>query len=401
MGPLAAARRPWVAVAAGAILTVGLGVLAGGVSASGAHAQTPEERALTDARERLDEIRDRISTAEAVADDAATALEDADATLGEVEAVVNDIAQAVDRQRVAVREAQASLDRLQGERDELLAAFHQRAIRMFKLGPTSSWDVLLAGEDAAAALARSTYLRSLLEGDQVDLEAIAAAELAVAAERERAAAEEERHARLLAEQQEVLADVEELRESRSLAAADARERVRLLREEQDDLEAEQEGLEELIRQREAERRRAAAERAEASTTSSSPSGATSASGYRWPLCAPVTSEYGPRWGRMHRGIDLGAPTGTPVGAAQAGTVIFAGWQGGYGRLLLIRHADGIVTAYAHLSSFAVGEGQQVSQGQTVGAIGTSGNSTGPHLHLEFRIGGQAQNPRQFLSGSPC
>lgn len=415
MGPFAVAPRVWPRAGLGVVvLTVAAVVgLLGAVVATGAHAQTPEERALAEARERLDGLQGRIRTAEAQADDAEDALDDADATLREVEAVVNDIAQAVDRQRAAVREAQARLDHLEAERDEVLAAFHQRAIRMFKLGPTSSWDVLLAGEDAAAALARTTYLRSLLEGDQVDLEAVESAELAVEAERRRSAEEEERHARLLAEQQEVLAEVEELRASKALAAADARDRVRLLREEQDDLEAEQERLEELIRQREAERRRqeaaerraaqrrAATEEAAPSSSVPSPSGATSASGYRWPLCAPVTSEYGPRWGRMHRGIDLGAPTGTPVGAAKAGTVIFAGWQGGYGRLLLLRHDDGIVTAYAHLSSFAVGEGQQVRQGQTVGAIGTSGNSTGPHLHLEFRIGGQAQNPRQFLSGSPC
>jgi len=104
---------------------------------------------------------------------------------------------------------------------------------------------------------------------------------------------------------------------------------------------------------------------------------------------------------MHRGIDLGGPTGTAIGAAKAGRVISAGWQGGYGRLLLIDHGDGVVTAYAHLSSFAVGSGQSVQRGQTVGRIGMSGNTTGPHLHLEFRVNGRAVNPRQYLSGSPC
>jgi len=404
----------WLAVACTVLIGI-TGLTMASVQVGAAGADTPEERALAEARQRLERIQDHIAQAEAVAEDAEDALEDADATLREVEQVVNDIAQAVEGQRVAVREAQERLDRLEGERDELLAAFHQRAIRMYKLGPTRSWDVLLTGEDAAAALARTTYLRSLMEGDQVDLEAVASAEMAVAAERQRAEAEEQRFVRLLAEQQEVLAEVEELREGRALAAADARDRVRLLQEEQDDLEAEQERLEELIREREAERRRqeqarreaerrAAAQReaeAQRQTAQRTSPGVTSSGGYAWPLCAPVTSEYGPRWGRMHRGIDLGAPTGTPVGAAKAGTVIFAGWQGGYGRLLLLRHDDGIVTAYAHLSSFAVGEGARVGRGQSVGRIGTSGNSTGPHLHLEFRVGGQAQNPRQFLPGSPC
>jgi hypothetical protein len=111
----------------------------------------------------------------------------------------------------------------------------------------------------------------------------------------------------------------------------------------------------------------------------------------------VTSEYGPRWGRMHRGIDQGASTGTPIGASKAGTVIFAGWQGGYGNLTLIDHHDGVVTAYAHQSRFAVSAGHlRGLQGQTIGYVGNTGNSTGPHLHFETRVNGNAVNPRQYL-----
>ncbi len=393
-------------VAPGWTTAVGLAIvgglaLVGLLAVSAASARTAEERALADAKERLGDIRAEITAAEAAADDAEEALADADATLREVEAVVNDVATAVERQRIVVRDARSRLAGIEEERDALVAAFHQRAVRMFKLGPTRTFDVLFSGDVAADAVARTTYLRTLLEGDQVDLEAIEAAEVAVDAERERAEAEEARLAGLLTEQQEVLAEVEQLRASRALAAADARERVRLLQEEQDDLEGEQERLEELIRQREAERRRQEEARRAAARQAQAPSRPASTSGYAWPLCAPVTSEYGPRWGRMHRGIDLGAPTGTPIGAARAGQVLYAGWRGGYGRLLLLRHDDGVVTAYAHLSRFAVGEGQWVQRGQTIGAVGSTGNSTGPHLHLEFRVGGQAQNPRQFLSGSPC
>ena len=115
----------------------------------------------------------------------------------------------------------------------------------------------------------------------------------------------------------------------------------------------------------------------------------------------MTSEYGPRWGRMHQGIDQGASTGTPIGASKAGTVIFAGWQGGYGNLVLVDHHDGVVTAYAHMSSMSVSSGTSVDQGQQLGAVGSTGNSTGPHLHFETRVNGNAVNPRQYLSGSPC
>ncbi len=295
---------------------------------------------------------------------------------------------------------------------------------MFKQGAVRDFDVLLSSEGAEEALARSTYLRALTVGDASTSESLAAAEVAVDAERDRLTIEEQRLDEMLAEQQDLLAEVERLRNSRALAAADARARVEELDRERDDLEEESARIEELIREqqeearrqaREAERRRqqeAARPRAGGGGGSSSGGGggggggsarvsAPSSSGYAWPLCAPVTSEYGPRWGRMHQGIDQGARTGTPIGASKAGRVIFAGWQGGYGNLVLIDHGDGVVTAYAHQSSIAVGSGQSVSQGSTIGYVGSTGNSTGPHLHFETRVNGSAVNPRQYLSGGPC
>ncbi len=401
-------RRESVLLAAASLL-LALGYLAG-MPLGTAEADTPEEQALAEAKAKLAEVRSQVEQAERVAEDAVDALEDADATLREMEQVVNDTVEAVENQRQVTRRAQQRLAQIEDERDELIHAFHQRAIRAFKLGPTNALEVMLAGEDAADAIARSSYLRAVLDGDQVDIEAIEAAEVAVDAQRVRAQAEENRLGDLLEEREEILEEVEELRSMRALEAASAREELRLLESEQDDLESEQERIESLIREREAEQRRRDAAQREAERQAEQQREAeqarnqrrpTSSAGYSWPLCAPVTSEYGPRWGRMHRGIDLGAPTGTPIGAARAGEVIFAGWQGGYGRLVLIRHGDGVVTAYAHMSSFAVGQGQHVDRGQRIGAIGSTGNSTGPHLHLEFRVNGQAQNPRQFLSGSPC
>lgn len=368
---------------------------------SPAFAQTREQRQLEQAKARLDQVRDALEEAEAEAEVTQRAFEDAEATLREMEQIVNETTEAVESQRMATSQARSRLESLERDRDELVHAFNRRTIRAFKLGPTTTIDLLLAGEDAADAIARSAYLERVLEGDQIDLQMIEAASTAVAAERELAEAEQQRLEALLTEREQILDEVEELRAMRALEAADARERVATLRAQQDDLEAEQDRIEELIAEREAEaRRQAQAARSSRSTRTASPP-ASSSGGYSWPLCAPVTSEYGPRWGRMHRGIDLGAPTGTPIGAAREGQVTFAGWQGGYGRLVLIRHAGGIVTAYAHMNSFSVSPGTHVSRGQTIGTIGSTGNSTGPHLHLEFRVGGQAQNPRQFLSGSPC
>ena len=119
-------------------------------------------------------------------------------------------------------------------------------------------------------------------------------------------------------------------------------------------------------------------------------------GWTWPTSGPVTSGFGYRWGRMHEGIDIGAPEGTPIYAASAGTVSFAGVMGGYGNMVLVDHGGGIVTAYAHQSSIHVGPGTSVAAGQQIGAVGSTGASTGPHLHFEVRVGGSPQDPMGYL-----
>ena len=117
--------------------------------------------------------------------------------------------------------------------------------------------------------------------------------------------------------------------------------------------------------------------------------------FAWPVNGPITSPFGPRWGRMHEGIDIGAGAGTPIGASAAGTVIVAGWSGGYGNLVVVSHGS-IATAYAHMSRIAVSVGQSVDRGTVLGAVGCTGHCFGPHLHFEVRIGGVPQNPLNYL-----
>lgn len=116
----------------------------------------------------------------------------------------------------------------------------------------------------------------------------------------------------------------------------------------------------------------------------------------WPAAGGIASSYGPRGGRMHTGIDISGNHGAPVVAAEAGRVVSASYQGGYGLMVVINHGGGVVTRYAHLSSAAVKSGQQVEKGQLIGRIGSTGNSTGPHLHFEVLINGQHKNPVTYL-----
>ncbi|HEX6653137.1 MAG TPA: peptidoglycan DD-metalloendopeptidase family protein, partial [Thermoleophilaceae bacterium] len=118
-----------------------------------------------------------------------------------------------------------------------------------------------------------------------------------------------------------------------------------------------------------------------------------------PVSGPVTSPFGPRGGRNHDGMDIGAATGTPVRAAACGTVSLAGQQSGYGNIVCITHTSQFSTCYAHLSRFGTSTGAHVQQGQVIGYVGCTGNCTGPHLHFETRVGGVARNPTQYLGGA--
>jgi murein DD-endopeptidase MepM/ murein hydrolase activator NlpD len=121
----------------------------------------------------------------------------------------------------------------------------------------------------------------------------------------------------------------------------------------------------------------------------------------WPLLARVGDGFGPRGNRFHAGIDLPAPLGTPVAAAAAGTVTWAGRRsGGWGLLVVVRHADGVRTLYAHLSAIDVRVGDAIAGGTVVGRVGASGDATGPHLHFEVRVHGAAVDPLTALVPLP-
>ncbi len=119
------------------------------------------------------------------------------------------------------------------------------------------------------------------------------------------------------------------------------------------------------------------------------------SGFIWPVNGPVTSGFGYRWGRMHEGVDIGVPSGTPIRAAKSGTIAIASAYGGYGNYTCINHGGGLSTCYAHQSSFARTSGS-ISQGQVLGYVGCTGHCFGDHLHFEVRINGVATDPMNYL-----
>jgi murein DD-endopeptidase MepM/ murein hydrolase activator NlpD len=116
----------------------------------------------------------------------------------------------------------------------------------------------------------------------------------------------------------------------------------------------------------------------------------------WPVSGPVTSPFGFRWGRMHEGIDIAVPEGTPIRAAADGVTAIAAYTGGYGNYTCINHGGGLSTCYGHQSGYSTSVGESVSQGEVIGFSGNTGSSTGPHVHFEVRVNGTAVDPMGYL-----
>jgi murein DD-endopeptidase MepM/ murein hydrolase activator NlpD len=196
-----------------------------------------------------------------------------------------------------------------------------------------------------------------------------------------------------------VAAVAQLKKDQEAAKTVLDQRIADLTSEADALAAEQSQLEDLIAQRQAAleaARRARAAVGNGLSRLPSTGDGVSPSGFVWPLQGVLTSGFGPRWGRMHTGIDIAAPAGTPIHAAKAGEVIYAGWLNGYGNTVIVDHGDGIATLYGHQSRLGSAEGQQLNQGDVLGFVGSTGHSTGNHCHFEIRINTKPVNPRPYL-----
>jgi murein DD-endopeptidase MepM/ murein hydrolase activator NlpD len=116
----------------------------------------------------------------------------------------------------------------------------------------------------------------------------------------------------------------------------------------------------------------------------------------WPVNGPVVSGFGIRWGRLHAGVDIAVPAGTPIRAADSGRVVLLGWTGGYGNYTCIDHGNALSTCYAHQSAYETSMGASVSQGQVIGRVGCTGHCFGDHLHFEVRVNGAPVDPLGYL-----
>jgi murein DD-endopeptidase MepM/ murein hydrolase activator NlpD len=296
------------------------------------------------------------------------------------------------------------LFRLQTERLKLLRRQHAIALRrlgdrvdkLYRQEQTDTLSLLLSSASFTDALDVFDYLRRIADEDRRVANEVGAAKNRVRAQRAETRTTRKRHRQ---ETRVVAVRVGQVRALRDRLAASRSGLVAAQAQRQQDLAElsaqEREELAEMEALLEVSATLAA--KIQAAQAAGGTGGGPSAAGFVWPVLGPVTSPFGWRWGRMHEGIDIGAPTGTPIRAAAAGTVIYAGWLGGYGNLSVIDHGGGIATAYGHQSSLAAGNGAYVAQGQVIGYVGSTGHSTGPHLHFEVRVNGVPQDPLGYLS----
>jgi murein DD-endopeptidase MepM/ murein hydrolase activator NlpD len=372
--------------------------------------------------QRLGERRHLVERADQRSDVLADSIADAsvrirgvaarvDAIAAEVAVLARRLAAARDRLAATERRLRAEELRLALLREQLRVAearLAERIVGIYKEGRPDPFAVVL-GATSLSDVVDGIEVSSLVASTDADLvddvmrarDAVARARARTArlarrqARQARALAAEtaERraaHAALAAEEQRLT----ELRAGRQAMLADVRVRRAEWVREIDGLEAESERL--------ADRIAAAQAAAEAQASaggghpSPPPSDAPSASGFIWPVHGPVVSPFGMRWGRLHAGIDIAVPAGTPIVAAAGGTVIHAGEISGYGLMVIIQHAGNLATAYAHASSLAVSAGQVVAQGQTIAAVGCTGHCFGDHLHFEVRVGGSPVDPMGYL-----
>jgi murein DD-endopeptidase MepM/ murein hydrolase activator NlpD len=293
------------------------------------------------------------------------------------------------------RQYQASLERL-----------NARIVNIYEEGDPSTLDVLLSSASFSQVLDQLDYLKSIAGQDKRIAVAVRVAKVDAKHARDRTKVVKRRvegEVQLIAyrtQQQRSLRN-ELVSNEHALAGARGRKQhaLAVTQESEHEFVGEVDALAQASNQLAAQIQAAQSRSSGSSGAASAPPGSTSAPsshGLIWPVSGPVTSGFGMRWGRMHEGIDIGVPTGTPIHAAASGTVIYSGWMSGYGNLVVIDHGGGLATAYGHQSAIAAGNGQSVSQGQVIGYVGCTGHCTGPHLHFEVRVNGSPVDPLGYL-----
>jgi murein DD-endopeptidase MepM/ murein hydrolase activator NlpD len=365
-------------------------------------------------RKRLDEKRHLLQFQELRAGDLHRQLEETNSSIARVGSMLEQISGEVKQNQRNATWNELQLDAARTTLARHTAALERRLVDAYEHGDLGYVNVLLSASSFTDFVERWDDIRYLIAQNETTVRERKAAEARVLAAEEALESERAVLTDSLSREQQTRYKLAALADQRvQLVALADQQRLSVAHEvaQLEDLSAAQESaLEALIRERQAAEaarraaennaRRRAAQLAGVELPPPVSDGAPSSFG--WPVSGPITSPFGMRTDplgrgfRMHTGIDIGAPMGSTITASAGGRIIYAGWEGGYGNTIIIDHGGATSTLYAHLSQIFISQGQDVQRGQAIGAVGCTGNCTGPHLHFEIRLNGVPTDPTARL-----
>lgn len=378
-------RKKFTSLAVAVLLAV-LPLFAGGGFANEANDKQAE---LNSVQAQMQKMQERKAAARRRAEAASEGLQDLAGNLKQLQAQANALQKERDTLQSSINDNQSKLAQKKKDVETRLKVYRKRLRDIYINGQINYLDVLLGAKDFSDFSSRMFLLQKIIGSDIDMLEQLKKDEAEIT----------ERQAKLDAEMKEIkttqvaleakTARVNKLKEQRSQMLYKAQEEEQQSQEEYERLLVVSENIAAMLRNMES-----------SGMTASGSSGGTGR--FMWPCSGPITSYYGwrthPVFGttKYHSGMDIAVDYGTPILAADSGTVIYSGWLGGYGYAVMIDHGSGLVTLYGHNQGLNVYEGQYVSKGTCIAYAGSTGYSTGPHCHFEVRLHGEVTEPLNYL-----
>lgn len=348
-------------------------------------------RELDDMRSRIEDLQKQIESAkrteQSVSSEIARLGEQLELSTRELDYIQAQISYSEDQIAATQEEIAATEERLAAQK----AAFDARLVSMYKAGRISYVDVLFTSGSLSEFMSRIHYLKQIAEQDNSLIDEYAANKATLVAQEQDLQTKMAEFQNLAANEQEKQVEVTSRSADRERYLESVQANREQLEKAEDEMDRQSKALEKIIQDLQAK-----GQKPQAHTLS-----------MMWPVSGGwISSYYGNRYHpvlgyyRWHYGIDYAADSGAPIKAMEDGTVLLAGWNGDYGNCVILDHGGGVSSLYGHASKVLVRAGQDVVKGQTVALVGSTGLSTGPHLHFEVRVNGQTQDPLTWLPPAP-
>ena len=343
---------------------------------------------LNEVQSQMQKMQERKEKARQKAAAASEGLEEIQSRLNELQAQARELQAKSNALQAKINDNQAKLAKKKAEVEQRKKVYSQRLRQIYINGQVNYLDVLLGAKDFGDFSSRMYLLQKIVSSDIAMLQQLQKDEAEIKSRQEQLDAEMKEIKSTKAELEAKRARANKLKEQRSYMLYKAQEEEQQSQSEYERLLAISENITAMLRNM------------ESSGSGSSSSGGTGR--FMWPCRGEITSYFGwrthPIFGttKYHSGMDIAVDYGTPIMAADSGTVIYSGWLGGYGYAVMIDHGSGLVTLYAHNQSLNVYEGQYVNKGTCIAYAGSTGYSTGPHCHFEVRLHGEVTEPLNYL-----